>query len=71
MAETARAFRERGRTAPDAVGLSRQRLSQVLREDRRRRSREGFDGDIPDVAYGWPLARLITIGADGRALEKA
>jgi hypothetical protein len=25
---------------------------------------EGFDEDIPDLAYGWPLIKLITLNSD-------
>ena len=67
MAETARAFQRRGRTAL---------MLWAYRDNAYRRFyetiggaiiAEGFDDDIPDVAYGWPL---ITLGAT-RPLEKA
>ncbi len=61
MAEAARSFRDRGRVA---VMLWAYRDNPYRRFYERIGGEivaEGFDDDIPDVAYGWLLTRLITL----------
>jgi len=71
MAATARAFQSRGRNAlmlwayrDNAYRTFYEKIGGAILA-------EGFDDDIPDVAYGWPLAKLITLSANERPLEKA
>ena len=71
MAATARAFQSRGRTAADAVGYRDNAYRRFYEKIGGAAVAEGFDDDIPDLAYGWPLAALITLCAEHRPLEKA
>ena len=71
MAETARRFRERGGSAlvlwafrDNAYRAFYERVGGTV-------AAEGFDGDIPDVAYGWPLAGLINLGVERRPVREA
>lgn len=71
MAATARAFQSRGRTALMLWAYRDNAYRKFYEKIGGEAIAEGFDDDIPDVAYGWPLAKLITLGADTRPLEKA
>ena len=57
-AETARAFQERGRTALMLWAYRDNPYRKFYEKIGGEILAEGFDDDIPDVAYGWPLTRL-------------
>ena len=69
MAETAYAFRERGRTALMLWAYRDNAYRRFYEKIGGQIIAEGFDDDIPDVAYGWPLVKLITLGANARTTE--
>ena len=69
MAETAVEFRERGRTALMLWAYRDNAYRRFYEKIGGQIIAEGFDDDIPDVAYGWPLVRLITLGAETRPME--
>jgi GNAT superfamily N-acetyltransferase len=71
MAETARAFQDRGRKALMLWAYRDNAYRRFYEKIGGELIAEGYDDDIPDVAYGWPLAKLITLGADRRPMEKA
>jgi GNAT superfamily N-acetyltransferase len=67
MAETARAFQERARTALMLWAYrdnSYRRFYEKIGGDL---VAEGFDDDVPDVAYGWRLTSLAAANARGLA----
>ncbi len=71
MAATARAFRQRGRTALMLWAYRGNAYRKFYEKLGGEIVAEGFDDDIPDFAYGWrSIAQLIKIGADERSLEK-
>jgi GNAT superfamily N-acetyltransferase len=63
MAETAHAFRERGRTALMLWAYRDNAYRRFYEKIGGTILAEGFDDDIPDVAYGWPLLKLTALGA--------
>jgi GNAT superfamily N-acetyltransferase len=69
MAETAYTFRERGRTALMLWAYRDNAYRRFYEKIGGQIMAEGFDDDIPDVAYGWPLVKLITLGANARTTE--
>jgi GNAT superfamily N-acetyltransferase len=69
MAETAHAFRERGRSALLLWAYRDNAYRRFYEKIGGQIIAEGFDEDIPDVAYGWPLVKLIALGT--RLTEKA
>ena len=71
MAETARAFQNRGRTALMLWAYRDNAYRKFYEKIGGERIAEGFDDDIPDVAYGWPLTKLSMLSANERPLEKA
>ncbi|MEZ5829670.1 MAG: GNAT family N-acetyltransferase [Dongiaceae bacterium] len=71
MAETARAFQSRGRTALMLWAYRDNAYRKFYEKIGGELIAEGFDDDVPDVAYGWPLDKLIKLGAAPRPLEKA
>jgi GNAT superfamily N-acetyltransferase len=71
MAETARIFRDQGRSALVLWAFRDNSYRAFYEKNGGQVVAEGFDGEIPDVAYGWPLSRLITTGAQWRTVEKA
>ena len=71
MAETARIFRDQGRSALVLWAFRDNQFRAFYERNGGEILAEGFDDDIPDLAYGWPLTKLITLGADERPLEKA
>jgi ribosomal protein S18 acetylase RimI-like enzyme len=70
MAETARIFREHGRTALMLWAYRDNPYRRFYEKIGGQIIAEGFDDDIPDVAYGWLLTRLITLDTDARSLER-
>ncbi len=70
MAETAYAFRERGRTALMLWAYRDNAYRRFYEKIGGQIIAEGFDDDIPDIAYGWPLIKLITLGANALSTEK-
>ena len=66
MAEAAYSFRERGRTALMLWAYRDNAYRRFYEKIGGTILAEGFDDDIPDVAYGWPLTRLITLDTDAR-----
>jgi ribosomal protein S18 acetylase RimI-like enzyme len=62
MAETARAFQNRGRTALMLWAYRDNSYRKFYEKIGGEVIAEGFDEDIPDVAYGWPLTKLINLG---------
>lgn len=68
MAETAYSFRERGRTALMLWAYRDNAYRRFYEKIGGTILAEGFDDDIPDVAYGWPLVKLIAL--DARATTK-
>ena len=71
MAATARAFQSKGRNALMLWAYRDNAYRRFYEKIGGAILAEGFDDDIPDLAYGWPLTKLITLGADERPLEKA
>ena len=71
MAETARAFRARGHHALTLWAFRDNPYRTFYERTGGTLIAEGFDGDIPDVAYGWPLSTLMKTGAEARTVEKA
>jgi ribosomal protein S18 acetylase RimI-like enzyme len=70
MAETAHAFRERGRTALMLWAYRDNAYRRFYEKIRGEIVAEGFDDDIPDVAYGWRnLVGLDTSFASVAALR--
>jgi GNAT superfamily N-acetyltransferase len=61
MAETAYAFRERGRTALVLWAYRDNPYRRFYERVGGQIVAEGFDEDIPDIAYGWPLAALASL----------
>jgi GNAT superfamily N-acetyltransferase len=70
MGEAAYTFRERGRTALMLWAYRDNAYRRFYEKIGGTIIAEGFDDDIPDVAYGWPLVKLITLGANARPMEK-
>ena len=70
MAEAARTFRERGRTALMLWAYRDNPYRKFYEKIGGEIIAEGFDDDIPDVAYGWLLTRLITLDTDARSMER-
>jgi GNAT superfamily N-acetyltransferase len=68
MAETARVFRQRGRKALTVWAYRDNAYRRFYEKIGGNMIAEGFDDDIPDVAYGWLLTRLITLDTDARAV---
>jgi ribosomal protein S18 acetylase RimI-like enzyme len=62
MAETARAFQRRSRTALVLWAYRDNAYRRFYETIGGATIAEGFDDDIPDVAYGWPLTKLIVRG---------
>jgi GNAT superfamily N-acetyltransferase len=62
MAETAVEFRERGRTALMLWAYRDNAYRRFYEKIGGTILAEGFDDGIPDVAYGWPLVKLISGG---------
>ncbi|HEY3145145.1 MAG TPA: GNAT family N-acetyltransferase [Dongiaceae bacterium] len=58
MAETARVFRERGCRALTLWAFRDNSYRVFYERNGGTLIAEGFDGDIPDVAYGWPVVAL-------------
>jgi GNAT superfamily N-acetyltransferase len=71
MAATARAFQSKGRTTLMLWAYRDNSYRRFYEKIGGEILAEGFDDDIPDLAYGWPLTRLITLSADERPVEKA
>jgi GNAT superfamily N-acetyltransferase len=71
MAETARTFRDRSRTALMLWAYRDNSYRRFYEKIRGEIIAEGFDDDIPDVAYGWLLTKLINLDTDQRFMEKA
>jgi GNAT superfamily N-acetyltransferase len=69
MGEAAYTFRERGRTALVLWAYRDNAYRRFYEKIGGQLMAEGFDDDIPDVAYGWPLVKLITLGANARPME--
>jgi GNAT superfamily N-acetyltransferase len=69
MAETAIEFRERGRTALMLWAYRDNTYRRFYEKIGGQIIAEGVDDDIPDIAYGWPLVKLITFGANARPME--
>ena len=67
MAETARMFRERGGSALVLWAFRDNPYRAFYERVGGKLAAEGFDGDIPDVAYGWPLPELVALGGRGSA----
>lgn len=63
MAETAQEFRERGRTALMLWAYRDNAYRRFYEKIGGTILAEGFDDDIPDVAYGWPLLKLTALSA--------
>jgi GNAT superfamily N-acetyltransferase len=63
MAETARTFRERGRTALMLWAYRDNAYRRFYERIGGETVAEGFDDDVPDVAYGWPLVKLIALNS--------
>jgi GNAT superfamily N-acetyltransferase len=61
MAETAVEFRERGRTALMLWAYRDNAYRRFYEKIDGHILAEGFDDDIPDVAYGWPLVKLTAL----------
>ena len=61
MAETAHSFRERGRTALMLWAYRDNAYRRFYEKIGGQIIAEGFDDDVPDVAYGWPLVKLIAM----------
>jgi ribosomal protein S18 acetylase RimI-like enzyme len=61
MGEAAYSFRERGRTALMLWAYRDNRYRRFYEKIGGQLIAEGFDGGIPDMAYGWLLTRLITL----------
>jgi len=61
MAETAYTFRERGRTALVLWAYRDNTYRRFYEKIGGQVVAEGFDDDIPDIAYGWPLAALTSL----------
>jgi GNAT superfamily N-acetyltransferase len=61
MAATARAFQSRGRTGLMLWAFRDNAYRKFYGKIGGEIIAEGFDDDIPDVAYGWPLGRLSTL----------
>ncbi len=70
MAEAARTFRDRGRTALLLWAYRDNPYRKFYEKIGGEIIAEGFDDDIPDVAYGWLLTRLITLDTDARSMER-
>lgn len=70
MAETARTFREHGRTALMLWAYRDNPYRKFYEKIGGEIIAEGFDDHIPDVAYGWLLTRLITLDTDARSMER-
>jgi ribosomal protein S18 acetylase RimI-like enzyme len=70
MGEAAYTFRERGRAALTLWAYRDNAYRRFYEKIGGQLIAEGFDDDIPDVAYGWPLTRLITPGVNARPMEK-
>ena len=64
MAETAYTFRERGRTALMLWAYRDNSYRRFYEKIGGEIIAEGFDDDIPDMAYGWLLTKLINLDAD-------
>lgn len=71
MAETARAFEQRGRKALMLWAYRDNAYRKFYEKIGGEPIAEGLDDDIPDMAYGWPLTKLSTLSANERPLEKA
>ena len=71
MAETAYTFRERGRTALMLWAYRDNAYRRFYEKIGGTILAEGFDDDIPDVAYGWPLVKLIAPGSHARPIGQA
>ncbi|HSE74428.1 MAG TPA: GNAT family N-acetyltransferase [Dongiaceae bacterium] len=69
MGEAAYTFRERGRTALVLWAYRDNSYRRFYEKIGGQLIAEGFDDGIPDVAYGWPLVKLITLGANARPTE--
>lgn len=67
MAEAAYAFRERGRTALMLWAYRDNAYRRFYDKIGGQIIAEGFDEDIPDIAYGWPLVRLMELTATAGA----
>lgn len=65
MAETAIEFRERGRTALMLWAYRDNAYRRFYEKVGGQIIAEGFDDDIPDVAYGWLLTKLMDLGVTG------
>ena len=70
MGEAAYTFRERGRTALALWAYRDNAYRRFYEKIGGQLIAEGFDDGIPDVAYGWPLVKLITLGVNARPTEK-
>ena len=64
MSATARAFQQRGRPALMLWAYRDNEYRQFYEKIGGEIIAEGFDDDIPDVAYGWLLTKLINLDAD-------
>jgi hypothetical protein len=69
MAETAVEFRERGRTALMLWAYRDNTYRRFYEKIGGQILAEGFDDDVPDVAYGWLLVKLGTLGVNARPTE--
>ncbi|HEX6119885.1 MAG TPA: GNAT family N-acetyltransferase [Dongiaceae bacterium] len=69
MGEAAYTFRERGRTALVLWAYRDNTYRRFYEKIGGQLMAEGFDDGIPDVAYGWPLVKLITLGANARPTD--
>ena len=65
MAETAVEFRERGRTALMLWAYRDNAYRKFYEKIGGQLIAEGFDDDIPDVAYGWLLTKLTELSSGG------
>lgn len=70
MGEAAYTFRERGRTALVLWAYRDNSYRRFYEKIGGQLIAEGLDDGVPDVAYGWPLVKLITLGANARPMEK-
>jgi GNAT superfamily N-acetyltransferase len=69
MGEAAYTFRERGRTALVLWAYRDNSYRRFYDKIGGQLIAEGLDDGVPDVAYGWPLVKLITLGANARPME--
>jgi GNAT superfamily N-acetyltransferase len=69
MGEAAYTFRERGRTALALWAYRDNAYRRFYEKIGGQLIAEGFDDGISDVAYGWPLVKLIALGVNARPME--